>query len=129
MDEPSETSMDKFVSSVNSGEMLKQAERVQALVAEFNRGAAVPPASPSDIKQLWAAQLRIDADIPPKAGVAIGLGVFAAYGVEAASDPVRFMAVRWRHMVLSDLVERGVLDTSEMASLTRRSSWQPQRFL
>lgn len=107
MDQPD---LDKFAASVNSGEMLKQAERTRALIEEFNRGAAVSSVSPADIKQLWVAHRRITVDIPPEPGIQLGLGVVAAYGVQAAADPVRFTAVRWRHTVLSDLVERGVLN-------------------
>lgn len=111
MDQREQRTLRNFAESVENGEMLKQAERARMLSEEFKRGAAIPTASSSDIKQLWAAHPRINADIPPDANVAIGLGVVAAYGVEAASDPVRFLPVQWRHMVMADLLERGILAT------------------
>jgi hypothetical protein len=103
-------SLEKFMLNFNSPEKLQaNAESVRALVERFNSGAPIPPVSASDIKQLWDASRRMNADMPPRSDVAIGLGVYLAYGVEAAVDPERFMAVQWRHTVLSDLLERAVL--------------------
>ena len=81
-----------------------------SVMEQFNSGAPIPPVSASDIKQMWDATHRMNAERPPRPNVAIGLGVYAAYGVEAAaSRPEEFMAIMWRYRLVSALVERGVL--------------------
>jgi hypothetical protein len=55
---------------------------------------------------MWDAARRM----PSKPNVALGLGAYAAYGVEAASSrPDQFTAIWRRHNMLAALVGRGVL--------------------
>ena len=85
-------------------------EKIHAQTKLFNDGAPIPPVSASDMKQMWDATRRMNADIPPRPNVAIGLAVFAAYGVDAAFSPEEFLPIRWRHQLLESLVERGILN-------------------
>src|SRR5579864_8397460 len=106
MTDSGDRSVDKFVSNLGDPEKLQaNTDPALALVDQINKGAPIPPVSASDIKQLWEASRLMNADMPPRPGVAIGLGVYAAYGVDAAADAERFIAVRWRHTVLADLVD------------------------
>ncbi len=113
---PSENSVraiDELVSTIDAEEKAAaRSEVLQAVIKQFNDGAPIAPVSASDIKQLWDATRRMNADMPPSAEVrAIGLSVYAAYGFEAASaGPEQFMPIQWRHTLMSALVERGVLD-------------------
>jgi len=104
-------SLDRFISNFDNPEKL-QADAQAALAAgeEFNKGAPIPTVSASDIKQLSEATRRLNAEIPPDPSMAIGTAVYASYGVECASEPAKFMAAQWRLTVLSDLLERGVLN-------------------
>lgn len=103
--------VDNFASAFDSEEKARaQVESLQTMIKQFDEGAPFPPVSPSDLKQLWDVTRRMNAEIPPEPGVAIGLGVYAAYGFEAASaGPEIYMPIQWRHEVMWSLVQRGVL--------------------
>jgi hypothetical protein len=91
-------------------EGLELIERVREQNEQFNSGAPIPTVSASDLKQLWEATPRMNADMPPQPNTVTGLAVFAAYGVEAAaSRPEEFMIVQLRYALLSALVRRGIL--------------------
>lgn len=81
-------------------------DHLHVVMEQFNSNAPIPAVSASDIKQLWEASRRI----PPRPNVAVGLGVYAACGVEAASRPEQFMWVSFRLSLMSALVGRGVLN-------------------
>jgi|SRR6266536_3651297 len=86
-------------------------EKIHAQTKLFNDGAPIPPVSASDMKQMWDATRRMNADIPPRPNVATGLAVFAAYGVDAAfGRPEEFFSISWRHQLLESLVGRGILN-------------------
>jgi len=85
-------------------------EATEALMAQINAGAPIPAVPAIDVKQIWHAIGLMNAARPLEPGVAIGLSAFAAYGVECAAEPARFMSAHWRHTVLSDLIERGALN-------------------
>ncbi len=103
--------LDKFLSTVGSEKNSQaHAEATRAVYEQFNAGAPIPAVSPSDLKNLWEVSRRMNADMPPKPGGAIGLSVFAAYGFEAASaSPEVQVPIQLRCHLLSALVERGVL--------------------
>jgi hypothetical protein len=102
----------KFISSLDTAEKVQANDKkVRALWEQLDSGGPIQPVSASDLKQLWDASRCIKADMPLRPDTAIGLGVYAACGVDAAADPERMMAVHWRHTVLSDLVDRGFLDS------------------
>lgn len=82
---------------------------IHALVEQLNAGAPIPPVSATDIKQIWVATRQMNSDRPPLPGFAVGLSVFAGYGVACAGEPTRFMAAKWRHTLLADLLDRGLL--------------------
>jgi hypothetical protein len=104
--------MDKFLSNFDTPERaMARAEAMDAAAAQFNSGAPIPPVKASDLKQLWEATRRMNADMPPRPGVAVGLAVYAAYGFEAAcAPPEELMAITSRGQLLSAIVERGVLN-------------------
>jgi hypothetical protein len=53
----------------------------------------------------------MNTDMPPRPNVAIGLGVYVAYGLEAASArPEQMMSIGFRLELLSALASRGVLN-------------------
>ena len=86
-------------------------ERMRQQAEDLNKGAPIPTVRPSDIEQLWYAMPHIKADNPPRPNVAMGMGVVASYGVEAAADrPEEFFSVSHRHQLLSYLVGKGVLN-------------------
>jgi hypothetical protein len=91
---------------------LEISEKIRAQAEEINRGAPIPAVSAFDMKQMWNAMLHMNADFPPDPNCrTTAIGVFAAYGVEAAANrPEEFMLVSWRHRLLSSLVEKGVLN-------------------
>jgi hypothetical protein len=103
--------VDNFVSAFDSEEKARaQVESLQTMIKQFNDGAPIPPASAYDLRQFWDVSRRVKADMPPRPDVAVGLGVFAAYGFEAASaGPRTYMPIQWRHEVMWSLVQRGVL--------------------
>jgi hypothetical protein len=103
--------VDNFVSGFDSEEKSRaQVESLQAMIKQFDDGAPIPPANPHDLKQFWDVSRRINTDMPPRPGVAIGLGIFASYGFEAASAGAeKYMPVEWRHELMSSLIKRGVL--------------------
>ena len=105
------SSVDNFVSAFDSEEKARaQVESLQTMAKQFNDGAPISPVSTSDLKQLWEVSRRINADMPPRPDVAMGLGIFAAYGFEAASaGPEIYMPIQWRCELLVSLIERGVL--------------------
>ncbi len=81
-------------------------EQLEQQRKQLEDGAPIPPVDASDIQQMWDAARRM----PSKPNVAMGLGAYAAYGVEAAfSRPERFMAIWLRQNILAALVGRGVL--------------------
>jgi len=84
-------------------------EPINTLMAKINAGEQIPPVSANDIRQIWGATHQMNADRPPRPDVAIGLSVFAAYGVSCAAEPALFMSAHSRHMLLSDLIDRGLL--------------------
>lgn len=84
-------------------------ESVRALMEQIDAGAPIPPVSANDISQIWDATRQMNADRPPRPSFAIGLSVFAGYGVGCAAEPARFFTALWRHTLLLDLIERGVL--------------------
>lgn len=111
---PSQTgnpNLDKFLSTLGSEENTQaHAEATRVVYEQFNAGAPIPPVSPSDLKNLWEVSRRMNADMPPRPGGAIGLSVFAAYGFEAASaSPEVRVPIQLRYQLLAALVERGVL--------------------
>ena len=111
---PSQTgnpNLDKFLSTAGSEENSQaHAEATRAVYEQFNAGAPIPPVSPSDLKNLWNVSRRMNADMPPKPGVATGLALAAAYGFEAASaSPEVRVPIQLRCHLLAALVERGVL--------------------
>lgn len=111
---PSQTgnpNLDKFLSTVGSEENSQaHADATRAVYEQFNAGAPIPPVRPSDVKNLWEVSRRMNADMPPRPGVATGLAVVAAYGFEAASaSPEVRVPIRLRCHLLAALVERGVL--------------------
>jgi hypothetical protein len=103
--------VDKLISNIDTPEKaMARAEAMSAAVQQFNSGAPIPPVKASDLRQFWDARRRMNADMPPRPGVAVGLAVYAAYGFEAAAgDPGGLLAIKWRHQLMSALVERGVL--------------------
>jgi hypothetical protein len=104
--------LDKFLSTVGSEENAQaHAEATRTVYEQFNSGAPIAVVNPSDLKQLWEVTRRMNADMPPRPGVAIGLAVFAAYGFEAASaSPEQRVPIQLRCQLMSALVERGVLN-------------------
>src|SRR5207248_11146238 len=102
--------MDDFTSAFDSEEKSRaQIESLHTMIKQFNDGAPIPPANAYDLKQFWDVSRRINEDMPPRPGVAIGLGVFASYGFEAASAGAeKYMPVQWRHELMSSLIKRGV---------------------
>ncbi|HEX6802158.1 MAG TPA: hypothetical protein VF133_00630 [Terriglobales bacterium] len=90
-------------------EIQAKLEPMHSLMAQINAGAPIPQVSATDVKQLWDASRRMSADRPPRPGFAVGLSVYAGYGVDCAAEHARFMAVQWRHMLLADLIDRGLL--------------------
>jgi hypothetical protein len=86
-------------------------ERVHAIVKQLDDGAPIPPVNVRDMKQVWEATRRMNADMPPNPNRQIGLGAYVAYGVEAAAGPPEeLFPIAWRYQLLSSLVERGVLN-------------------
>ncbi len=113
LSENSLRAINKLVSAIDTEEKaMARSEVLQSMIEQFNDGALIAPVSASDVKQLWDATRRMNADMPPSSNErAIGLSVYAAYGFEAASaGPEQFMPIQWRHTLLSALVQRGVLD-------------------
>jgi hypothetical protein len=110
--EGSVETIEKFADKFDTEEKVQAyVERVQALTKQFNEGAPIAEVRARDLKQLWQAKQRWYAGIPPEPNVAIGLGVWVAYGVEAAAGPPEeFYPISLRHELLSSLVERGVLN-------------------
>jgi hypothetical protein len=105
-----ESSLNKFVANFDTPEKIQaNTEAVLALVQQFNAGAPIPPVSASDLKQLWEVTKRMNADMPPRPNVAIGAGVFAAYGIDFVHEAERFMSAQTRLELLSNLLARGVL--------------------
>lgn len=104
----------KLVERFNNNSVMEKTpangEATEALMAQINAGAPIPAVPATDVKQIWHATCRMNADRPLQPGVAIGLSAFAAYGVECAAEPARFMSALWRHTVLSDLIDRGALN-------------------
>jgi hypothetical protein len=91
-------------------EIQAKLEPMHSLMAQINAGAPIPQVSAVDVKQIWHAIRQMSAaGRPPRPDVAIGLSIFEAYGVVCAAEPTRFMAAQWRHMLLADLVDRGLL--------------------
>jgi hypothetical protein len=87
------------------------AMQMLAVAETFNSGAPIPPVNAFDIRQMWDASRRMNAEMSLDPNHAVGLGVYAAYGVEAASTrPEQFILVHLRHSLMSDLVGRGVLN-------------------
>ena len=81
-----------------------------AAAEQLNSGAAIPAVSASDIKQMWNATRRMKADLPMGPNTAIGIDVFAGYGVEAASTRhEQFIWIQLREMLISGLSTSGVL--------------------
>jgi len=81
-----------------------------AVGEQFNSGAPIPTVTVSDMKQMWDAMRRMSAEVPTRPNTAIGVGVYALYGVEAASRGAEhFFPVMLRHTLLSALVDKGVL--------------------
>lgn len=102
--------LDRFMSNFDTPERCQRnSESVHALAEQINAGAPIPPVSANDVKQIWHAMREMNAERPPRSGFAIGLSVYAGYGVDCAAEPTRFFAAQWRHKVLLDLIERGVL--------------------
>jgi hypothetical protein len=111
-DKTGNPTLDEFLSNIGTPEKaMARAEAMDAAAAQFNSGAPIPPVRASDLKQLWEATRRMNADMPPKpSGGAVGLSLFAAYGFKAAAgDPGELLPIMWRHQLMSALVERGVL--------------------
>ncbi len=83
---------------------------MRRVVEQFNSGAPMPTVEFSDIKQTWPVMKRMVAEARSRPNVAIGLGAYAAAGVDVASrSPVQMMAVAMRQQFLNSLLERGVL--------------------
>ena len=59
---------------------------------------------------MWVAMRRLHADMALELGTQVGLGVLAAYGVDAIFQADRCFPLFWRHLLLSFLVERGILN-------------------
>src|SRR5438105_4155294 len=107
LSEISVPAIDRIVSSIDTEEKARAiSEVLQAMNKQLNDGAPIAPVSAADVKQLWDATRRMNADMPPSSDVrGIGLSVYAAYGVEAASGPLeQFMAINFRHRLMSALV-------------------------
>ncbi len=82
-------------------------EQLEQQRKQLESGAPIPPVNASDIRQMWAAARRI----PSRPNVVIGMGAYAACGVEAASDrPEQMLAIWHRQNMLAALVARGVLN-------------------
>lgn len=102
--------LDRFIANFDTPEKCEaNSESVHALMEQINAGAPIPTVSANDIRQIWDATRQMNADRPPRPGFAIGLSVFAGYGVGCAAEPARFFAAQWRHTLLLDLIDRGVL--------------------
>lgn len=103
--------LDRFIANFDTPEKCQaNSESVHALAEQINAGAPIPPVSANDIRQIWDAMRKMNAeDRPPRPGFAIGLSVYAGYGVDCAAEPTRFFAAQWRHTLLLDLIDRGVL--------------------
>ncbi|HEX3104413.1 MAG TPA: hypothetical protein VHQ22_08195 [Terriglobales bacterium] len=106
-----QTFRNKFLSTVGSEENAQaHAEATREVYEQFGAGAPIPPVGFSDLKNLWEVSRRMNADMPPQPGGAIGLSLFAAYGFEAASaSPEVRVPIQLRCHLLTALVERGVL--------------------
>jgi hypothetical protein len=95
--------VDNFMAALDSEEK-SQIESLHTMVEQFDVGGPIPPASAYDLKQFWDVSRRVNADIPPRPNVAIGLSVFAAYGFEAASAGFqKVMPIQLRHDLMSAL--------------------------
>jgi hypothetical protein len=103
---------EKFAAQVKQfAENPEVSEKIHAQAKLSNDGAPIPPVSASDMKQMWDATRRMNADMPPRPNGATGVAVFAAYGVDAAFNrPEEFFLPSWRYQILVALVERGVLN-------------------
>lgn len=101
--------IEMFGNNLAAEEIQAKLEPVDALMAKINAGAPIPPVSAIDIRQIWDATRQMNRDRPPRPGFAIGLDVYAAYGVDCAAEPARFMSAHSRHTLLSDLIGRGLL--------------------
>ena len=104
--------LDKLMSNINDHDRWQaQLEKVDEIGKQLDEGAPIPAADPRDVKQLWEATRRMDAEMPRRGPKhAVGLAVIAGYGVEAAASPDKFIPISWRHQLLKSLVERGVLN-------------------
>lgn len=104
--------IDKLISNIHAPEKaMSRCEALRAVTEQINSAAPIPPVRASDLKQLWDATRRMNADMPPRPGVAVGLAVYAAYGFEAAAaSPEELLPITMRYQLISALVERGVLN-------------------
>jgi hypothetical protein len=102
----------KFNSNFDSQEKMEAHDkRVRAIFKQFTDGAPIPPVNVRDLKQVWEATRRMNADMPPNPNRQVGLGAYVAYGVEAAAGPPEeLFPIGWRYQLLASLVERGVLN-------------------
>ena len=84
---------------------------MRRVVEQFNSGAPMPTVEFADIKQTWPVMKRMITEARLRPNAAIGLGAYAAAGVDMASrDPEQMMAVAMRQQFLNSLLERGVLN-------------------
>jgi hypothetical protein len=103
--------LDRFNLNFDTPEkMTANAEAARVTYERFNRGVSIPSIRPSDLRQLWEAARRLNAEHPPQPEGAVGLSVFAALGVEAACEsPEQWVPITLRCQLMSALIERGVL--------------------
>lgn len=103
--------LDRFNSNFDTPEkMTANAEAARATFERFNRGDPIPSVPPSDLRQLWEATRRLNAEHPPQSDGAVGLSVYAALGVEAACEsPEQWVPIALRCQLMSALIEGGVL--------------------
>ena len=80
--------IDRLISNMDTEEKaMARSEAMRAAAEQFNSGAPIPSVNASDLKQLWHANRRINADMPSSSGGAVGLAAYAAYGFEACGSP------------------------------------------
>jgi hypothetical protein len=85
-------------------------EQFAIVMAEFDKGTAIPTVDIAAMKQFAEVSARMLAEAPPKPNVAVGFGAYAKYGLDASSySPQEFVAIWLRQNLLSALIQRGVL--------------------
>ncbi len=86
------------------------ADDVRALADQFDKGAAIPAVQPAELKEMWEAVRRMEAEFGSRPDHATGLG---ALGFDLSSRRLGFAVEAYviglRQSLLATLVERGVL--------------------